>query len=281
MNVRRAAIGAGLAGLGLAAGLGWKAVRASGIPDTSPLYYTGTLTENGVLINGTRDLTVNLWSAPTGGTMLCQTLAAGATPAQVTNGRFRIALDASCKAAINQNNNASVEVFDGTTNLGRVPIGAVPYAVEADHAASASSASNAPVVTDWQSYTPVVSNMLAAQHTTTGQWRRVGDSVEVRILTTLAQGFTSSGGWQWSLPPGLSADTAKLNAGGDSVGHGRYVFAPNATMGVGDIALSSSGTLVFQVGTGTWQFGAGQSYDQGDTFTLTAQVPISGWTFNK
>jgi hypothetical protein len=281
MNGRQAALGIGLAGFGLVVGFGLKTVLASGIPDTNPLYYAGTLTESGAPVSGTRDITVNLWSAPVGGTMLCQSLATGATPAQVTNGRFRIALDASCKTAINQNKNVSVEIYDGTTSLGRVAVGAVPYAVEADHAVSASTASNAPIVTDWQAYTPAVTGMLATQHTTTGQWRRVGDSLELRMLTTLTQGFTSSGGWQWGLPAGLSVDTSKLSAAGDSVGHGRYVFAPNGTMGVADIALSSSGTLIFQVGMGNWQFGNGQSYDQGDTFALAAQVPISGWTSSK
>jgi hypothetical protein len=92
-------------------------------------------------VDGTRAVTVNLWpDATTAGTPLCQTVA---STTSIVGGRFRIALASSCKTAINQNNNAYVEVIDGATSLGRTPIGAVPYAVEADHAASADNATTA------------------------------------------------------------------------------------------------------------------------------------------
>jgi hypothetical protein len=128
----------GLAGL---AGFGLRTVLASGIPDMSPLYYAGTLTENGQVVSGQRAITINLWAdGTTGTTPLCQTVASAA---QVTNGRFRIALATPCKAALNQNNNAWVEVIEGATTLGRSKIGAVPYAVEADHATDATHAATA------------------------------------------------------------------------------------------------------------------------------------------
>jgi hypothetical protein len=140
MKPRRTVLVIGLVGGGLVAGFGLKSVLADGIPATNPLYYAGTLTEGGTPVNGPRDITVNLWSAQTGGTMLCQTLATGQTMANVTNGRFRIALDPSCKTAINQNSGTWVEVIDSATSLGRAPIGAVPYAVEADRASGAAGA---------------------------------------------------------------------------------------------------------------------------------------------
>jgi hypothetical protein len=116
-------------------------VRADGIPDSNPLYYTGTLTESGQLVSGQRAITVNVWSdGTTPGAPLCQTVA---STAQVVGGRFRIALSSSCKDAVNKDNNAWVEVIDGATSLGRAKIGAVPYAVEADHAVSATTATNA------------------------------------------------------------------------------------------------------------------------------------------
>jgi hypothetical protein len=134
-----------LAGAITTAGLGLKYVRAHGIPDMNPMYYSGTLTENGQIVSGQRDFTVNLWAdGTTPGTPLCQTLSS-ATP--VENGRFRIALASACVAAINQNNNAWIEVLDGTTSLGRTKIGAVPYAVEANHATSADTATTAPNAT--------------------------------------------------------------------------------------------------------------------------------------
>jgi hypothetical protein len=94
-----------------------------------------------MLANGTRAITVNLWpDGTTGGTPLCSTVA---STTSVVNGRFRIALASSCKAIVNQNNNVYIEVIDGTTSLGRSPIGAMPYAVEADHAVNATTATAA------------------------------------------------------------------------------------------------------------------------------------------
>jgi hypothetical protein len=141
MNKRPTLISLGLTTIGALAALGLKTVFAGGIPALMPLYYSGTLTEGGQLVTGTRAITVNLWSdGMVGGSPLCTTV--GST-ANVVNGRFRIALASSCKAIVNQNNNVYVEVIDGATSLGRSPIGAVPYAVEADHAVNADNATNA------------------------------------------------------------------------------------------------------------------------------------------
>jgi hypothetical protein len=165
MRVRSPVLGLGLLCAGSLIGFGLKSVLAEGIPDTDPLYYAGTLTEGGQPVTGVRAITVNLWAdGTTGATPLCQTVA---STAAVMSGRFRIALAASCKAALNQNNNAWVEVVDGATSLGRVKIGAVPYAVEADHAVAATTAVTAsalaagPIVGNLTVYN-VPGNALAA-----------------------------------------------------------------------------------------------------------------------
>lgn len=140
MKKRHVAVAA--AGLTLVGGFGGFALKAfaDGIPPINPLYYSGTLTEGGQLVTGTRAITINVWpDGTTMGTPLCQTVA---STANVISGRFRIALATACKTAINQNNGAYVEVIDGATSLGRAPIGAVPYAVEADHAVSADNAAD-------------------------------------------------------------------------------------------------------------------------------------------
>jgi hypothetical protein len=142
MSRRRAAFGVALLATGGALGLGFhKFVWANGIPDMSPLYYSGTLSEGGQLVTGTRAITINVWQDGTAmGTPLCQTVS---SMTDVVGGRFRIALANSCKAALNQNNNAWVEVVDGATSVGRAKVGAVPYAVEADHAVAATNAATA------------------------------------------------------------------------------------------------------------------------------------------
>jgi hypothetical protein len=142
MRTRSAVLCLGLVCAGSLVGFGLrKIVHADGIPDVSPLYYSGTLIEGGQPVTGTRAITLNLWAdGTTAGTPLCQTVA---STASVTGGRFRIALAGLCKAALNQNNSAWIEVVDGATSVGRAKIGAVPYAVEADHAVAATSAGTA------------------------------------------------------------------------------------------------------------------------------------------
>jgi hypothetical protein len=140
MKIPKVVTAAGLMTLGALACLAIKSF-AEGIPSPNPLYYAGTLTEGGTLVNGTRAITVNLWpDGTTPGTPLCSTVA---PIVNVNSGRFRVPLATACKSALNQNANAWVEVVDGSTSLGRSPVGAVPYAVEADHAVNATLAANA------------------------------------------------------------------------------------------------------------------------------------------
>ncbi len=137
MNVRSSLLATGLLAAGTILGFGIRTGLADGVPDKDPLYYSGSLTENGQLVTDTRTIGVNLYPDQTTMTPLCQTVASNT---QVVNGRFRIPLAASCKSEINQNNGAWIEVIDGVTNLGRSKVGAVPYAIEADRAAGASGA---------------------------------------------------------------------------------------------------------------------------------------------
>jgi hypothetical protein len=141
MNARRTAVALVLLSAGAALGIGIKSVLAEGIPSSNPLYYSGTLAEGGQLVNAPRQLAVNLWTnaaAQTGEIAICSTTVAS-TP--VINGRFRIALESACKTAIAANPDVYVEVVVGnTTSLGRAKIGAVPFAIEADHATKADNA---------------------------------------------------------------------------------------------------------------------------------------------
>jgi hypothetical protein len=142
MNKRLLALALGVFAVGGGAGFGVRGLFAAGIPDVNTLYYTGTLTDNGTPMNGPQTIAVNLWSDDVpNGTLLCQT----SKTVTVANGLFRVPLDPLCKAQINQNKNAWVEVLVGAINMGRTKIGSVPYSVEADHATRADNAANAAV----------------------------------------------------------------------------------------------------------------------------------------
>ncbi len=155
-------------------------------------------------------ISINVWpDATTAGAPLCQTVS---STTNVVCGRFRIALDSACKIAINKNNGAYVEVIDGATSLGRAPIGAVPYAVEADQAVSATTAVSASTAADaghastadnaanltssaWQ-LVPLMSTTTLTEWTANGygtglQYRNVGDGTCLRGLLVVPEGQMS------------------------------------------------------------------------------------------
>ena len=106
--------------------------RAQNIPSMPTMFYGVSLDENGAPLTGTRDLRVRFFDGEMGGTQLCETLANSAT---VTQGRARIALSETCRAAVQQNVNVWVELAVNGNPIGaRSRIGAVPYAVEAQRA---------------------------------------------------------------------------------------------------------------------------------------------------
>ena len=134
----------GLVALGALCAYGARHVFADGIPASDPLYYAGYLTENGEPVNATRDLAIRLWpnaQAAPGESALCSTDVGNTS---IVEGRFRVPLSQSCAQAIRQRSDTYVEVVvDTDLSLGRAKIGAVPYAIEAERAGSASSARGA------------------------------------------------------------------------------------------------------------------------------------------
>ena len=135
----RVLLGVGALGLAVASGYGIRAA-ASGIPASHALTYVGELDNPSGAITGTHNIQVLLYDAATGGTSLCQSAAA---PINVANGRFSVQLPDACTSVVAANPNAWVDVLVDGSDVGRTPIGAVPYAVEANHAVSADNAVNA------------------------------------------------------------------------------------------------------------------------------------------
>lgn len=108
--------------LGLAFSLGYRA-RAGGAPTTQPLFYAGTLEDDGQLPTDTYDITLKLFDMPTGGTELCSQTVAD-TPVEA--GRFRI--DASnCADTVKDHPDVYVELsfVDRGVRWSRTALGAV------------------------------------------------------------------------------------------------------------------------------------------------------------
>lgn len=114
--------------------------RADGAPALTPIYYSGSLAQDGTPVEGMRNVRVSLWRDPTStmtASRACETVA-NDTP--FVGGRFRLPLDETCVTVLRAEPELFVEVEVGGTTIGeRVRIGAVPYALEADHAVMASS----------------------------------------------------------------------------------------------------------------------------------------------
>jgi hypothetical protein len=142
---RRALVGAGIVVMCGAAFLAGRVV-ASGIPATNALTYSGTLQDgSGAPIAGSHNIQVAFWPAATGGTTpACQT---ASTAIALDAGRFSIALPDACRTPVQASGDTWVEVLVDGASLGRTKLGAVPYAVEANHAVNADNASAAAAVT--------------------------------------------------------------------------------------------------------------------------------------
>jgi len=111
---------------------------ADGIPDDSnALSYSGTLYENNRPVSGTRSIRVRIFSAQTGGGVLCDS---NYPSAQVTNGNFRLSLAAGCVTAIRTSPTVWAEVSVGGNQISMNRVSAAPYAVEASRAAQAQDA---------------------------------------------------------------------------------------------------------------------------------------------
>lgn len=113
--------------------------RAAGIPAANALTYTGYLeTPDGQPITDEVDVAVSVWDALKDGNSVCD-----AKPQKVkpSAGRFQLALP-NCAAAVGANADLWLEATVNGTSLGRTKLGAVPYAVEANHASAADAATD-------------------------------------------------------------------------------------------------------------------------------------------
>jgi hypothetical protein len=147
LNVRRGyLIGVAIAVVALGAvTVSLQRARAAGIPATGAMIYSGLLQDaTGAPLGNPHTIEVKLWASasPAETSALCDT-GSPTGPTPLTAGRFSIQLPDPCTMKIAGNNNAFAEVILDGVSLGRVALGAVPYAVEANHAVSADSATTA------------------------------------------------------------------------------------------------------------------------------------------
>ena len=115
--------------------------RAAGIPATNAMTYGGVLTDtSGTPLTGSKNIQLTVWDAASDGTSQCSV---GPAAQVLVAGGIQVTLPDACTTAVHANPDLWIEAFVDGSSLGRTKLGAVPYAIEADHVVSAMNATNA------------------------------------------------------------------------------------------------------------------------------------------
>ena len=140
-----------------------------------------------------------------------------------------------------------------------------------------------PTVTAWTAYTPSVTSSSTgatiSNLTTTGAWRRVGDTIEVRILTSATGVPSGPTGefWLWGLPgsPVDSVDFTKIPKGSILGSASAYVTSSVEC----EVVAYGSGLEVGCQGSGfSGQSGVPFPWASGASLGIVASYPVAGWS---
>ena len=131
-------------------------------------------------------------------------------------------------------------------------------------------------VGEWQNFTPVFTNLPTSS--TTGRWRRIGDTAEVQ-LRGVASG-AATGTIRVDIPPNLTIDTTKIvessfnNVLGDVTGN-------DATGNVwtGNVGYNSTTSVVFYSNNSAsvWNATAPFTWATSDVLDANFRAPIAEW----
>ncbi len=138
-----------------------------------------------------------------------------------------------------------------------------------------------PIVTDWVSYTPTVTNQGTATFTSlTGKYRRVGDSCEYQITTdVLAAGSGTATNVTWSLPQ--TVDTTKLsNPTAVYSKIGSCSATDGTTFEAECGALYNTTTTLILTDSGINQGIRGADLVSSSRWLITGSFPVVGWSSN-
>ena len=152
--------------IGAASAITLQRAGASGAPAAGALTYRGTLElADGSVVVGDKPIGLALWDSMTAGKKLAN-CDVPSMPRAVVQGNFEVKLPDTCTAAISGSADLWVEVQVDGLPLPRTKLGAVPYAVEATHAASAANADGT-LASALSALQADVASLKAAPHLTT------------------------------------------------------------------------------------------------------------------
>jgi hypothetical protein len=147
--------------------------------------------------------------------------------------------------------------------------------------------SQIPIITGWQNYAPTMetnAGVAISAASSSGQYRRVGDSAEVRIQT-LFQSTPNTGAtyYAWTLPPGLTIDLSLLpplsNGFSTILGGGATSQGLNHNFALE--VYQVNGSLISATANGASTYYMNDSvpiaWAAGSIIELYFTVPILGW----
>jgi hypothetical protein len=136
-----------------------------------------------------------------------------------------------------------------------------------------------PAMTDWGNVAWTPTGTWTTNTTYTGFYRRVGDSLEAWVYTSLSGAPT--GNYTINLPSGLSINTAKLITSGIAtpIGEAAAIHS-NYYNGVVLYASSTSVQVATNAGSAAWNATSPVTWASGDSQSVHFTVPIVGWSSN-
>ncbi|MBX3017986.1 MAG: hypothetical protein KF767_08860 [Bdellovibrionaceae bacterium] len=137
--------------------------------------------------------------------------------------------------------------------------------------------------TDWQLYTPTFFGFTLGNGGLSGKWRRVGDSIEVRIRHIFGSTGTSTGGdFGYGLPSGISIDNAKMLPGGSGAREDLtslwYDVSASQFKAISVLQFGTTAVKATVVGTAAQLSNADIASGQTDAINLNFAFPIQGWS---
>ncbi len=143
-----------------------------------------------------------------------------------------------------------------------------------------------PVLTEWKPYTPIFStngDHPVPNQTTKAYYRRVGDTIEVRSVTTFSAAPSSSAGdkgyWQLTLPEGLAIDYARTGAVGDTIFGGGFSQHGNLNIPLGVYVRNPNSVSAVAGGNNFFYLNDSHpaAFDAGSSISLFFSVPVVGY----
>lgn len=139
------------------------------------------------------------------------------------------------------------------------------------------------VISEWQKYVPELrteKNTVVRGQTSSGYYRRVGDSLEATVVASFTVApETGALWWQFTVPDGLTIDFEKVGEVGDSTVGGGIAQSPTENVAlvsyvrskIGVSAIANGANTIFLNDKVPFEFG-------GETFvSLYFTVPIVQW----